>query len=198
MTHETANPFRFVKHESVHGNGSPNRSSRRAARAIAAILAVGLAVMPIGPAFADHQVLEIPQVASAPAASATHTRHRFSKHSSTKHSSAKFAGITYSGREAYSNATPDSKMYARAGEGGPTDSWDRIASNEKSYAPEPNVGSISDYQNQQGENAQPAGIAFGGGARRNEPQSSMTTNLIVGGLIVGLVALEIASHHHHR
>jgi hypothetical protein len=35
-------------------------------------------------------------------------------------------------------------------------------------------------------------------ARRNEPQSSMATNLIVGGLIVGLVALEIASHHHNR
>jgi hypothetical protein len=198
MTHETANPFRFVKHESVHGNGSHNRGSRRAARAIAAILSVGLAVMPIGPAFAGEQVLEIPQVTSVPAASATHTRHRFSKHSSTRHSSAKLAGITYSGRDAYTNSAPDSSPGTKADAGGPTDSWDRIASNEKSYAPEPNVGSISDYQNQQGENAQPTGIAFGGGARRNEPQSSMTTNLIVGGLIVGLVALEIASHHHHR
>jgi hypothetical protein len=183
MTHETANRFRFVKHESVHGNGSHNRSSRWAARAIAAILSVGLAVMPIGPAFAGEQVLEIPQVASVPA---------------TRPSSRKHTHVTYSGREAYSNGMPDSKMDATAGEGGPTDSWDRVASNEKSYAPEPNVGSISDYQNQQGENAQPPGIAFGGGARRNEPQSSMTTNLIVGGLIVGLVALEIASHHHHR
>jgi len=26
----------------------------------------------------------------------------------------------------------------------------------------------------------------------------MTTNLIVGGLFVGLVALEMASHHHHH
>jgi len=89
-------------------------------------------------------------------------------------------------------------MDATAGTAGPADPPDRVASNEKSYAPDPNVGSISDYQNQQGENAQPAGITFSGGARRNEPQSSMTTNLIVGGLIVGLVALEIASHHHHR
>jgi hypothetical protein len=183
MTHEADNPFRFAKHESVHGVRSRNRGTRGAARVMAAILAVGLAVLPIGPALAGEQVLEIPQVTSVPGMAP---------------SSSKDSGATYSGRDAHSNATPDSEMDATAGAGGPTDPPDTVASNEKSYAPDPNGGSISDYQNQQGENAQPAGIAFGGGARRNEPQGSMTTNLIVGGIIVGLVALEIASHHHHR
>lgn len=184
MAHETDNPFRFAKHESVHGVRSRDRGSRGVARQmIAAMLAVGLAALPIGPAFAGEQVLEIPQATSVPAEAP----------SSSKHS-----GATYSGRDGYSNATPDSAMDATAGAEDPTDPPDTVASNEKSYAPDPNVGSISDYQNQQGENAQPAGIALGGGTRRNEPQGSMTTNLIVGGLIVGLVALEIASHHHHR
>ena len=198
MTHETLNPFRFAKYESVHGIGSRNRGSRRAGRVLAAILSVGLAILPVSSAFADDQVLEIPQVTSVPSASPSYTTHSYPRHSSTKHSSIKHTGTSYSGRDAYSSATPDSHPEATAGAGGPADSWDRVASNEKSYAPDPNVGSISDYQNQPDESGQPARISFGGGARRNEPQSSMATNLIVGGLIVGLMALEIASHHNHR
>jgi len=64
MTHEADNPFRFAKHESVHGVRSRDRGSRGAVRVIAAMLAVGLAVLPIGQAFAGEQVLEIPQVTS--------------------------------------------------------------------------------------------------------------------------------------
>lgn len=145
-------------------------------------MAIGLAVLPIGTAFAGEQVLEIPQVTSVPA---------------KVPSSRKPNGATYAGGDAYANATPDSYADPTAAATGPTDPPDTVAANDKSYPPDPNVGSINDYQNQQGENAQPR-IALGGGARGNEPQTSMTTNLIVGGLIVGLMALEIASHHHHR
>jgi hypothetical protein len=59
---------------------------------------------------------------------------------------------------------------------------------------------MSDYQNQPGENGQPPSIAMGGGGSgRSEPQGSMTANLIIGGILVGMMAIEIASaHHHHR
>jgi hypothetical protein len=150
---------------------------------MAAVLVIGLAMLPISQAFAGEQVLEIPQVPSARPAEAS--------------SSPKPHGATYSGPDTYGNATADSSGDPAAAATDPTDPPDAIAANDKSYPPDPNLGSISDYQNQQGEDAQPR-IPLGGGARRSEPQSSMTTNLIVGGLIVGLVALEIASHHHHR
>jgi hypothetical protein len=148
---------------------------------MAAVLAIGLAAFPTGQAFAGEQVLEIPQATGIPAEA----------------SSSRKPDTTYSGPDAYANPTPDSYVSPAARATDPTDPPATLAANDKSYPPDPNVGSINDYQNQQGENAQPK-LAFGSGARRNEPQSSMTTNLIVGGLIAGLVALEIASHHHHR
>jgi hypothetical protein len=182
MKNQNLSPFRFAQHENVQDGRSRWCGSRGAARAMAAILAIGLALSPIGTAFAGEQVLEIPPVTSVPAAAPA---------SRKPHSTG------YSGVDAYANATPDSYVDPAAGARGPTNPADTVAANEKSYPPDPNVGSISDYENQQAENAQPR-IALGGGARRNEPQTSMTTNLIVGGLIVGLVALEIASHHHRR
>jgi len=182
MKDQMLSPIPFVQLENVQGDRSRKCGARGATRVMAAVLAIGLAVSPIGTAFAGEQVLEIPQVASVP----------------TKVPSArKPHGTTYAGGDAYANATPDSYADPAAAATGPTDPPDTVAANAKSYPPDPNVGSINDYQNQQGENAQPR-IGLGGGARRNEPQTSMTTNLIVGGLIVGLVALEIASHHHHR
>lgn len=174
--------FRFVQYEIVQGGRSCERGSRRPGRVVAAILAIGL-MLPIGPALAGEQVLEIPRVTSVPTKTST---------------SSKPSGAEYSGRAEYGNATADSGVESTVEATIRPHPPDRAASNEKYYPPDPNVGSISDYENQQGENAQPAGIAFGRRSRRNEPRASMTTNLIVGGLMVGLEALEIASHHHHR
>jgi hypothetical protein len=182
MKNQLFSLIRFVQPENVPGDRSRKCGARRATRVLAAVLAIGLAVLPSGSAFAGEQVLEIPQVGSVPA---------------KVPSARKPHGTTYAAGDAYASATPDSYVDPAATASGPTDPPDTVAANDNSYPPDPNVGSINDYQNQQGENAQP-GIGLGGGARRNEPQTSMTTNLIVGGLIVGLMALEIASHHHHR
>ena len=143
-------------------------------------MAFTIPVLPMTSAFAGAQVLEIPQATSVPVTPSSSTS-------------------TYgSAPDSYGTA-PDSYPDPTSGSTNPANPPPTVASNSESYPPGPNLGSISDYQNQQGENARPAGIAFGGGTRRHEPQSSMTTNLIVGGLIVGLVALEMASHHrHHR
>ena len=183
MKDQLFSPIRFVQHENVQGARSRRCGARWSTRVMAAALALGLAVLPIGTAFAGEQVLEIPQVASAPAEVPSPLK----PHGTT----------TYAGGDAYANATPDSYAEPAAAATGPTDPPDTVAANDKYYPPDPNVGSISDYQNQQGENARP-GFGSGSGTRRNEPPSSMTTNLIVGGIIVGLVALEMASHHHRR
>jgi len=189
MTSDKGNPFRFVDHESVHEESILQQCSRShrshwAARVLGAIVSMGLTVLPVGAAFAGEQVLEIPQVTSAPAEASVSRKPHYA--------------TTYAERDEYGNETPGSYVDPAAGAKDPTDPPDTVVANDKASAPDPNVGSISDYENEQGENAQPR-IALGGGrAPRNEPQSSMTTNLIVGGLIVGLVALEIASHHRRR
>jgi hypothetical protein len=186
MTQATPNPFRFPRHQSVHGTRLRHlfrhRGSRVPGRIIAAFLTVMIGFLPIGPAFAGESVLEIPPANGAPAAAPPY--------------SSSAGPSSYAGPDAYGTA-PGATSGGTASAEPPS----TVAANTESYPPDPNLGSIDDYQNQPGENGrqqQPAGIYFGGGSRPNEPQRSMTTNLIVGGLFVGLVALEMASHHHHR
>lgn len=188
MTQATPNPFRFPRHQSVHGTRLrhllPHRGSRVSGRVLAAFLTVMIGFLPIGPAFAGESVLEIPTANGAPAAASPYS-------SSATPSS-------YAGPDAYGTA-PDADPNATSGATASAEPPSTVAANTESYAPDPNLGSINDYQNQPGENGrqqQSAGIYFGGGSRPNEPQRSMTTNLIVGGLFVGLLALEMASHHH--
>ncbi len=190
MTEATPNHFRFPRHQSVHGTRLRHlfrhRGSRLSGRALGAFLTVMIGFLPIGPAFAGESVLEIPTANGAPAAAPPYS-------SSSGPSS-------YAGPDAYGTA-PDVDPNASSGGTASAEPPSTVAANTGSYAPDPNLGSIDDYQNQPGENGQqqqPAGIYFGGGSRPNEPQRSMTTNLIVGGLFVGLVALEMASHHHNR
>jgi hypothetical protein len=186
MTQATPNPFRFPRPQRVHGTRLRHlfrhRRSRVSGRVLAAFLTVMIGFLPIGPAFAGESVLEIPTANGAPAAAPPY--------------SSSAGPSSYAGPDAYGTA-PGATSGGTASAEPPS----TVAANTEPYPPDPNLGSIDDYQNQPGENGrqqQPAGIYFGGGSRPNEPQRSMTTNLIVGGLLVGLVALEMASHHHHR
>ena len=190
MTQATPNPFRFPRHQSVHGmrlrHLLRHQGSRVFGRALAVFLTVVIGFLPIGTAFAGESVLEIPTANGASAAAPPY--------------SASAGPSSYGGPDAY-GAAPDADPNATSGATASADPRSTVAANTESYPPDPNLGSIDDYQNQPGENGrqqQSAGIYFGGGSRPNEPQRSMTTNLIIGGLFVGLVALEVASHHHHR
>jgi hypothetical protein len=150
---------------------------------LAAILAIGLPLLQTAPAAAG-EVLEIPQVvATLPAATHSHKPH------SHRHRAPVPDDTALSSNANWRAETPTEPLPPPA----------EVAANSESYPPDPNVGSISDYQNQPGENGQRPSVAFGGGGGRSEPQGSMTTNLIIGGIIVGMIAMEIASaHHHHR
>jgi hypothetical protein len=152
---------------------------------LAAVLALGLPLTQTVPAIAGEQVLEIPQLIAPPTAPPSHRR----------------VPDLYD-----TTPTPPSDVDAYASGGTSTDAIApnpqppaKIAANSESYPPDPNVGSIDDYQNQPGENGRRPSIALGGGRSRSEPPASMTANLILGGILVGIVALEIASaHHRHR
>jgi hypothetical protein len=189
MTQATLNPFRFPRHESVNSTRLRHLfrrlGSRAAGRAIAAILALTIAALPVASAFAGESVLEIPPVGGGPAVAPLSSSGPAAYGSPSDGSGADAIGTPRL-------SSPDST----SGSSRAADPPSTVSSNTGSYPPVPNVGSIEDYQNQAGENRQPAGISFGGGARPNEPQRSMTTELILGGLLVGMVALELASHHH--
>jgi hypothetical protein len=224
MTQQTLNPFRFQTHESVYGTRPRHRRSRLAAQAIVVILAITIPVLPVSPAFA--QVLEVPQVISAPASPPSSSSYgsapgsygtapgtygpapegsagdRDAYGSPTDPNSGGSAPVGYAANpNGYNGSAAPSSPDANADPNAPADPASApptVASNS-GYAPDPNLGSIDDYQNQQGGNAQSApGVTFGGGGQPNEPPQSMTTKLIVGGLIVGLVALGMATSHHHR
>jgi hypothetical protein len=175
MKFQAFNPFPHASHDSVYGISARARRARMPARVLAAMLAIGLPLLQVAPAVAGEQVLEIPQVIATPARARSHR----------------------SAPDLY-DAAPASYADATAGTSDPAPSPATVAANSESNPPDPNVGSISDYDNQPGENAQRPSIAFGGGARRSEPPASMTTELILTGLIVGMVALEIASSHHRH
>ncbi|MGD0288864.1 MAG: hypothetical protein ABSC63_04285 [Candidatus Binataceae bacterium] len=97
------------------------------------------------------------------------------------------------------NGATGSPSDAAAGTSNPAPPPTALAANSEPYPPDPNLGSIDDYQNQPGENGQRPSIALGGGGSRPEPATSMTANLILGGILVGMIALEVASaHHRHR
>jgi hypothetical protein len=192
------NRFAHLPADSVYRVGADGRSPRARSpmlvRALAAIVAIGLPLMQVAPA-ASGDVLEIPQAVATPSPAAVHPRRAHSHH----------RRATVSDDRPSSNAdwtavTPPDAPDATAGNY-PAPPPDKVAANSESYPPDPNVGSINDYQNQPGENGQPPSFAIGsggGGGGRSEPQGSMTANLIIGGILVGLMAVEIASSHHHR
>src|SRR5258708_18657887 len=99
MTRDKSNPFRFADHESVHEESIPQQRSRNhrshwAARVLGAIVSMGLTVLPVGAAFAGEQVLEIPQVASAPTEASAPRKPPYA--------------TTYAERDEYGNETPGS------------------------------------------------------------------------------------------
>ncbi|HUY27057.1 MAG TPA: hypothetical protein VMV27_06515 [Candidatus Binataceae bacterium] len=90
---------------------------------------------------------------------------------------------------AFTSATPPSSSRASAPK--------MLPANSSSMASDPNLGSIQDYVAQQ--NAPPVpGYAAGTGGPHAERPASITGDLYVGGLVVGLLALEIASQHRHH
>ena len=175
MKVQAFNPFPHTSHDSVYSLSRRAHRPHIAERALAVVLAIGLSLLPVAPAVAGEQVLEIPQVIATPATPR----------------SPRSAPDLY-------DTTPAYGADATAAASDPAPPPTTVAANTESY-PDPNVGSISDYQNQPGENGQRPSIALGSGARRSEPPASMTTNLILGGILIGMVALEIAAaHHRHR
>ena len=195
MKSQLSNPFRSALHDNVNAAGNVltrPRRNRICVRILAAIVALALPPTQTATAVADEQVLEIPQAVATPTAHRSHHHHMPDLHDTTP--------ATAPAPDANVNAMPgDPTAYANAGAPEPATQPTAIASNTESYPPDPNVGSINDYQNQPGENGQPPSFSFGGRAPHSEPPASMTTSLIVGGILVGMMALEIASaHHHHR
>jgi hypothetical protein len=202
MTVRDFNPFPLTSPDSVGGvsveriSARP-RHSRISAPVLAAILAMGMTLLQVFPAGAG-EVLEIPQAVTTPPVAAVHP-HRSRTHK--VHANHR-AQDSYDGSSAtpasdadWTAVTPSDATAAPDSPPPPT----KVAANTESYPPDPNVGSISDYQNQPGENGQPPTFAMGsGGGGRSEPQGSMTSNLIIGGILVGMMALEIASSHHRR
>ena len=195
MKVETFNPFGHPLHVCVDRlprfwRRPPTRlRSGGIGRMLAAIAALGLPLMQTVPAFAGEQVLEIPQVvATAPATAQPHPRVP-DLYDTT---------VPISNADAYASAGRETSPVPAAMAPDPAPPPAKVADNSESYPPDPNVGSINDYQNQPGENGSRPSYAFAGGARRSEPQGSMSTNLIIGGILVGMIAIEIASAHHHR
>jgi len=196
MKAQAFNPFPRASHDS--GNEMPSRARRSLMRAsvLAAVLAIGLPLLQIAPAVAG-EVLEIPQAVATPIATPSHRRRAMHSHRRASASHHAIPSAPASNDAASVAPAGDADAYAMAGAADPAPPPARIA--ENSYPPDPNLGSISDYQNQPGQNGQRPSFALGGGGPRAEPQRSMTSNLILGGLLVGMVAYEIASsHHHHR
>lgn len=168
-------PFPRALNDSVDSISASARRTRLPTRVLAAALVIGLPLLQAGSASAGDQVLEIPQVVATPAA---------------RHSNRSVPDL-------YDTAPAGADATAGTSHSAPPPAT--LAANSESYPPDPNVGSISDYQNQPGENGRRPSIALGGGRPRSEPPASMTTSLIVGGILVGIMAWEIASaHHHHR
>jgi hypothetical protein len=187
------NPFPHASPDSVDGISRRARRSRMSACALAAVLAVGLPLLQIAPA-ATGEVLEVPQVVAIPSPAAAHP-HKAHSHR-RRH---RMVDPYEAARSSNADWTAVTPMEATAGTSDPAPRPAAVAANSESYPPDPNVGSISDYQNQPGEDGRPPSFAMRGGGGRYEPQGSMTANLIIGGILVGMVALEIASaHHHHR
>ncbi len=181
MKFQPLNPFRSVLHDSVSTTGKILTCRRRTpirVRAIAAIVALALPLMQTATAVAAEQVLELPQAIATPTALRAH-HHVPDLYDTTP-------AIT---------PAPDANADANAGAPDPAPRPTAVAANTASYPPDPNVGSISDYQNQPGENGQSPSFSFGAGGRRSEPHTSMTTHLVVGGILLGMMALEIAAHH---
>jgi hypothetical protein len=179
MKVQSSNPFPRTSPDSVYsvrvdGISARARRARMPARVLASVLAIGL--LQAAPALAGDQVLEIPQLIATPATVRSHRRIP----------------------DLY-DTVPASNADAAAGTSAPAPPPAKVAANRESYPPDPNLGSIDEYQNQPGENGQRPSFAFGGGGRRSEPPGSITSaDLIIGGIILGMVALEVASAHHHR
>jgi len=196
MKPQDFNRFAHLPPDSVYRVGADRRCPRAHSRillgVLAAILAIGLPLMQVAPAAAG-DVLEIPQAVATPSPVAVHPH--------SHHRRATVPDDTPSSNADWTAVTPPDAPDATAGNY-PAPPPDKVAANAESYPPDPNVGSINDYQNQPGENGQPPSFAIGagggGGGGRSEPQGSMTANLIIGGILVGLMAVEIASSHHHR
>jgi hypothetical protein len=184
------NPFPHASPASVDGISACARRSLVLTSMLAAMLAIGLPLLQIAPATAG-EVLEIPQVIATPSPVVAH-RHR--AHSRRHHAVGPDDAALSSDAD-WTAVTPTEATAPAE----PLPPPAKVAANSRSYPPDPNVGSINDYQNQPGENGQPPSIVMRGGGGRSEPQGSLTTNLIIGGILVGMMALEIASaHHHHR
>jgi hypothetical protein len=213
MTQATLNPFRFPRHESVYASRlrHPLRYWGSSARRVfVTILAVTVGILPVGSALAGESVLEIPSAGGSPAALPPSSASASSYGAVPNSSAPPDASSSYASGSGPDSSDPDSSgpdAYAAASASSPGANSNpngvapaTVAANAEPYTPDPNLGSIDDYQNQPGQNGQqqPAGIYFGGNGRPNEPPRSMTSNLIVGGLLVGLVAMELAAHHHHR
>jgi hypothetical protein len=194
MNVQPFNPFSDAAHDNVYGlnvrGSSANpRGPRMSAFMLAIMTVIGLSLLQIAPAAAG-EILEIPQVVNTPPVP-VHSHKAHSRHHRAQDSYNTIA--TSTGDADWTNVTP--RDATAPPDSGPT----KVAANTESYPPDPNVGSINDYQNQPGEDGQPPTIPMGSGGVRVEPQGSMTTNLILGGILVGMMALEIASsHHHHR
>lgn len=188
MKSRTLNPFPHTPHDSVNRVSRRPRRFYRPARVLAAMLAFGLPLLQIVPAIAGEQVLEVPQVIAKPDSPPS------------RPSSYRNVPDLYDTAPAYdANGATGSPGDAAAGTSDPAPPPTALAANSEPYPPEPNLGSIDDYQNQPGENGQRPSIALGGGGSRPEPATSMTANLILGGILVGMIALEVASaHHRHR
>jgi hypothetical protein len=187
MKRQTLNPFPHTPHDSVNRGSRRTRCFHLPARVLAAMLTIGLPLMQIAPAIAGEQVLELPQVIANPANPPS---------SPNSYRSVPDLYDTAPGYDA--NGTVGTSREATSAPD-PAPPPTAVAANSEAYPPDPNVGSIDDYQNQPGENGQRPSIALGRGGSRPEPATSMTANLILGGILVGMIALEVASaHHRHR
>lgn len=60
------------------------------------------------------------------------------------------------------------------------------------------IGSIDQYMNQQGEPAPQPSFARNSTSRDPAPSSPATNAIVMGGLLLGLLVLDLALAHHHR
>ena len=196
MKPQTVNPFGIALHDCGNCNCAKvdRRRQIRRGRILAAMIALALPLTQTASAIGGEQVLEIPQAAARP--SVNQPRPHVPDLYDTTPTSSPAPDAAADDPTAYATEPASAGAHGSAPAPEPT----AVAANTESYPPDPNVGSINDYQNQPGENGQAPSFSFGGGSPRPEPAGSMATNLIMGGILVGMVALEIASSHHshHR
>jgi hypothetical protein len=214
------NPFPCAVNHSGRRMPVRARRGRMRSNVLAVVLALGLPLLPMSSAVAADGVLEIPQAVTTPVAAASHRRASALYDATPPALDADSEPASYNsapaatGPDSAASTAPTGDADATAADGsavmappagdanaystaGSADPAPPPAVAENSGPPDPDVGSINDYNNQPGENGQRPSFALGGGGPRYEPQRSMTSSLILGGLLVGMVAYSIASHHHH-